>query len=56
MDFKEINQKLNIFFKDLVQTLKEFPAKFQQMSLGEQIAYICIFLGVILILVSLFLF
>ncbi|MFH1682264.1 MAG: hypothetical protein ABIA37_00555 [Candidatus Woesearchaeota archaeon] len=64
MDIKQLNDQLNnffkvtlpTFFKNLPQKIKEFPAKFKQMSLGEQIAYICIFLGVILIVVSLFLF
>ena len=56
MDINQLTQKTQLFFKNLPITLKEFPAKFQRMSLGEQIAYGCIGLGVILIIVSLFLF
>ena len=64
MDIKSLNNKLNNFinvtlpnfFKNLPQLLKEFPNKFLKMDLGEQIAYGCIGLGVILIIVSLFLF
>ena len=55
MDFKQLNVKINAFFKNLGKNIKEFPAKFKKMTLGEQIAYVCIALGVILIVVSLFL-
>lgn len=44
------------FFKNLGVWFKEFPGKFKRMSLGEQIAYGCIALGGILIIISLFLF
>ena len=56
MDMNQINQKINNFFKNLGPTIKEFPSKFKRMTLGEQIAYGCIALGGILIIVSLFLF
>lgn len=56
MDIKKLNAKLNNFFKNLPTLIKEFPGKFKKMSLGEQIAYGCIFLGSLLIIVSLFLF
>lgn len=64
MNIKGLNAKINNFlsvtllkfFKDLPMLIKEFPDKFKTMSLGEQIAYGCIVSGVILILISLFLF
>jgi len=64
MDLKTFKIKLNNFinitlpnlFKNLPQTLKELPEKFKKMTQGEQIAYGCIVLGGILIIVSLFLF
>lgn len=64
MNIKELNAKLNnflkvalpAFFKDLPVLIKEFPEKFKKMSLGEQIAYGCIVLGGLLIIISLFLF
>ncbi len=51
-----MNQKINDFFKNLGPTIKNFPTKFKRMVLGEQIAYGCIALGGILVIVSLFLF
>lgn len=56
MNIKRLNVKINTFFKNLAVLIKEFPAKFKKMSLGEQIAYSCIALGIILIVISLFLF
>lgn len=64
MNIKELNDKLNNFFKvtllksfkSLLILVKEFPSKFKKMSLGEQIAYGCIALGTVLIVISLFLF
>lgn len=64
MNIKELNTKLNNFFKvkllkafkNLPRLVKEFPGKFKKMSLGEQIAYGCIALGTVLIVISLFLF
>ena len=64
MDLKTINIKVNNFinvtlpnfFKNLPQTLKELPDKFKKLTLQEQIAYGCIVLGGILIIISLFLF
>ena len=64
MNIKELNAKVNNFltvvlpkfFKDLPTLIKGFPEKFKKMSLGEQVAYGCITLGVILIVISLFLF
>lgn len=53
MDIKELNQKINNFLNN---TLLNFFKNFPKLSLGEQIAYGCIALGVILIIVSLFLF
>ena len=52
MDMNQLNQKI----KNLGPIIKNFPAKFKRMVLGEQIAYGCIALGGILIIVSLFLF
>jgi len=56
MDTKELNAKINNFFKNLPTLIKEFPEKFKKMSLGEQVAYICILIGVLLVIISLFLF
>jgi hypothetical protein len=63
MDVKELNKKLNLFFKEILSSVKGFPKKagvffknFPNLSLGEQIAYICIGFGVLLIIISLFLF
>jgi len=56
MNIKELNVKLNNFLKNSATTIKEFPEKFKKMSLGEQIAYGCIALGGLLIIISLFLF
>jgi hypothetical protein len=56
MDMNQINQKITDFFKNLGPTIKNFPAKFKRMTLGEQIAYGCIVLGGLLVIVSLFLF
>ena len=56
MDIKQINQKINGFINNLGPMIKGFPSKFKRMTLGEQIAYGCIALGGILIIVSLFLF
>jgi len=56
MDMNQINRKINDFFNHLGPAIKNFPSKFKTMTLGEQIAYGCIALGGILIIVSLFLF
>ncbi|MBR9683242.1 hypothetical protein GOV03_01760 [Candidatus Woesearchaeota archaeon] len=56
MNVKELKTKINVFFKNSWTLIKEFPAKFKKMGLGEQIAYSCIALGILLIVVSLFLF
>ncbi len=64
MNMNELNNKINTFFKftlpnffkNLPMKIKNFPGKFQRMSMGEQIAYVCIILGIILIITSLFLF
>lgn len=52
MDIKTLKD----FWQNLLTSAKEFPSKFKKMSLGEQIAYVCIALGMVLIAVSLFLF
>ena len=49
-------KKLKYLWKNLVILIKEFPAKYKKMSLGEQIAYACIALGGLLVIISLFLF
>jgi len=56
MDVSELKLKIITFFKKLIITIQNFPAKFKQMTLGEQIAYGCIALGGLLVIVSLFLF
>ena len=60
MDINALNTKLNKFVKEKVPTFfKTLPDKvkeFPNLTLGEQIAYSCISLGTILIIVSLFLF
>ncbi len=50
------NKKFKDIWKNLITLIKEFPAKYKKMSLGEQIAYACIALGGLLIIISLFLF
>jgi len=56
MNLKELNFKITNFFKNLSKNIKGFPTKFKRMTLGEQIAYGCIGLGILLIVISLFLF
>jgi len=56
MDIQELKLKIVTFFKNLIVTIQNFPAKFKKMTLGEQIAYGCIALGGVLVIVSLFLF
>jgi len=56
MEVEELKGKIKNFFTNLPVLMKEFPAKFKRMSLGEQIAYSCIALGGLLIIISLFLF
>ncbi|MBS3123009.1 hypothetical protein J4437_00075 [Candidatus Woesearchaeota archaeon] len=50
--FAELNQNLNNFFNFIADKLKNY----KNLSLGEQIAYPAVGLGLILLLVSLVMF
>jgi len=48
----QINQKINDFFSFVVDKLKNF----KDLTLGEQISYCCVGIGLVLVLVSIVLF
>jgi len=49
---KNMNESINDFFTFIAGKLKDF----KNLSLGEQIAFPCVGLGLLLIVVSLFMF
>ena len=62
MDFNQLNSQINAFLQRFKQQINRFLdfllwrlKNFAQMTLAEQIAYPCIFLGLVLIITSLIL-